>query len=177
MLRPERDWTTVEAPELRIIPQSLWDDVQAVIARKREQFSLSNPGLMNRVASSQYLFTGLLKCSECGSNLTVLAARGRDRRISYYGCPGHLNRGICSNNKYVRRDLLEERLLQGVQAELANDAVLPYVLRQIRRAVEAEDTKVDLDRDYKRRDDLRLELARLADAIARLEGRSSCWRL
>ncbi len=168
--RPEQEWTIVDAPELRIIQPELWETVQSVITRKREQYSLGHPGFMNRAVRSRYIFSGLLKCAECGSNLTILSARGRDRRVGYYGCPGHLHRGICSNNVYVRRDILEQRLLQGIQAELQEDAALSYVLRHVRRTLEAEDRNCDVERDCKRRDDLRQELSRLADAIAQAGG-------
>ncbi len=83
------------------------------------------------------MFSGLLKCADCGSNLTIIAARGRERRAGYYGCPGHLNGGICNNDTCVWCEILEERLLQAIQAELGNDEVVSRVLRQVQTYTEA----------------------------------------
>ncbi len=103
---------------------------------------LSNAGsraglLRGRTASSRYLFSGLLKCGICGASLTIVTGRGRARRAGYYGCPVHTQRGVCSNSLRIRRDVLEGRLLERLQAEILQPEVVEYTLERF----EAELTK------------------------------------
>src|SRR5271170_514231 len=57
----------------------------------------------------------LLKCGLCGSNLIIASGGGKKPK---YVCSGYFNRGICSNNLYIRQDELEERLLGRMRSEL-----------------------------------------------------------
>ena len=82
------------------------------------------PGLVHHGAAVPYLFSGLLKCGDCGANLTILTGRGKEGKRASYGCSHHLNRGICSNNLYQRRDQQEQRLLSGLQGVLLEDPAL-----------------------------------------------------
>jgi len=51
-------------------------------------------GLMNsRAASSPYLFSGLLRCGECGANYVLVSGAGKHHRSASYGCPAHADRG------------------------------------------------------------------------------------
>src|SRR5262249_45141879 len=92
-MRPPEEWSWTEAPDLRIVPQTLWDQAQA----RREGRSQLPGGAPGR--RPKYLFSGLLVCAECGSRYTL-----QDSTRSYYACSGHRNRGpaICANTKKVR---------------------------------------------------------------------------
>jgi DNA invertase Pin-like site-specific DNA recombinase len=136
IMRPENEWVVIDAPQLRIISDELWNRVQAVIKSRAEQYAIGVGGLMNRGASSTYLFSGILRCSVCNSRLTLVASRGKDR-AGYYGCPGHLNRGICSNNVYQRRDLIEEKLLEGVRDRLLESVSTDYAFREVKKGLTA----------------------------------------
>lgn len=59
--------------------------------------------MRGRSASSPYLFSGLLKCSECGANITIVSGRWRGRGDVVYGCPQNAYRGdtVCKNNLRV----------------------------------------------------------------------------
>ena len=54
---------------------------------------------------SPYIFSGLMKCSLCGANITVVSGRWLKRQDVVYGCPLNANRGsaVCSNNARIRR--------------------------------------------------------------------------
>src|ERR1700731_1180263 len=45
------------------------------------------------VPSSPHLFSGLLKCSQCGANISIVSGRWRGRRDVVYGCPQNTYRG------------------------------------------------------------------------------------
>ncbi len=98
-MRPREEWVATDAPYLRIIPHELWEAVQKRSAGQKAKARGNTGGRR----PPKYLFSGLLKCAECGSNYVVKSG-------SYYGCAANINRGpaTCSNTKQVRRVRLEE---------------------------------------------------------------------
>jgi site-specific DNA recombinase len=87
--RPESEWIVQEMPELRIVPQKLWDRVKA---RQREQHEASEAirkALHERARFAPppgYLFSSLLKCGVCGANFVIC-------NQSAYGCASYTNGG------------------------------------------------------------------------------------
>ena len=130
------------------------------------------PGLLHRAATVPYLFSGLLKCSECGANLTILIGRGKDGKGAAYGCPHHFNRGTCSNGLYQRRDHLEQTLLSGLQRALLDDSVIDETLAKVLKAVTlAETEQSGTIRDLKvKQSEIGRELQNLTDAICKTGG-------
>jgi DNA invertase Pin-like site-specific DNA recombinase len=68
--RPESEWRRLDAPELRIIDDDLWERVQRTLAWKREHYSRGG-GMYGRV--NNHLLTGFLRCAECSGPLTIVA--------------------------------------------------------------------------------------------------------
>jgi hypothetical protein len=106
-----------DVPELRIVPDALW---QAVKAR---QASLDRKGAaLGRQASHgafwtkqrpKYLFSGLMVCGECGGGFSKISA-------SHFGCSTARNKGptACINRLTVRRDVLEDTVLTALRERL-----------------------------------------------------------
>ena len=68
--RPENEWRIVEREELRIVDQELWQRVSDRLTRLKDFYiGRRKPGLLQRSATSSYLFSGLLKCGKCGGDL------------------------------------------------------------------------------------------------------------
>ena len=70
-LNPEDRWIVQEVPELRIVDQALWDKVKA---RQAELDALPNAKIPNSNRDRRrptYLFSGLMKCSECGGGAVI----------------------------------------------------------------------------------------------------------
>ena len=66
--RPKEEWERVDVPKLRIVPEELWNAVQARIKQVNQKLGAARLGGMNRtVGSRSYLFSGLLVCGECSS--------------------------------------------------------------------------------------------------------------
>jgi site-specific DNA recombinase len=170
VLRPEKDWVIIEEPSLQIISQEMWNRVQDQLKSRAAKYATGVGGLMNRSASSPYLFSGILKCAECGSNLTLLLARGKERKTGYYGCPGHLHRGICNNNVYQSRDLVEEKLLAGLRSRLLESISTDYVLREVKKGFAAEEEQEQVTSLKSKSSQICLELDRLAEAITKSGG-------
>ncbi len=174
-LRPRSEWRIMEAPELRIVPDELWSEVQARIAAVRAAFTPDRrEGLCSRAYSARYLLSGFVKCGLCGSNLVLVAGSGRGHASrDKYGCPLHHHRGVCDSTLLVRRDTLEREILSGLQREVLREEVAAYAVeefkRQLRERLESMRGQVAATR--RRREDLRYQIANIVKIIA--EGHSS----
>src|SRR5262249_42112701 len=127
--RGRDQWYEIPAPELRMIDDALWQQVQARLAQAAEAFArrvngkfLTRRGRLD--GESPYLLTGLLKCGAerpgeaegiCGAavgGITQLhgvgkVAEGKRTRKMFYGCSFHRKRGeaICTNDHVLACDL------------------------------------------------------------------------
>ena len=89
-----------------IISREQFDKVQSLLKRN----SRSAPS--GRV----YIFTSILKCSECNHNMVGRVA-GRNRAY-YYRCNQHFQRGRCSHKAEAREDVIEKWLFDNLESEL-----------------------------------------------------------
>ncbi len=120
-LRPESEWIVTEHPELRIIPQDLWDRVQQRRTMKRKWTA-------TRPRSPKYLLSSLLKCGVCESNFVM-------QSYYQYGCAGHKDRGpsVCNNGLRVSRTLAEEKILAELQRDLFSHEGLDLFIKETTR--------------------------------------------
>ncbi len=128
--RPQSEWVYAEAPQLRIIPDDLWNAVQR---RREEQRKLARGNVTGR--KPKYLFSGLLVCEECGQHYVIRSSNAGGG--AYYGCATNTNQGkeICPNDQLVRRDRLEETLLRRVFDEVFSPETVAYVSRKVNEAL------------------------------------------
>jgi len=94
-VRPRSEWLWADAPELRIVPQELWERVQARRAQRR--FTASGATGGNR---PKYLRSSLLSCGPCGGSYVLQQHRAG---VQHYGCGVRYDRGIvvCDNRAVV----------------------------------------------------------------------------
>ncbi|WP_371130414.1 recombinase family protein [Phenylobacterium sp.] len=114
--RPEGEWKRVAVPHLRIVPPDLW---AAVRARRDGRAAFS------RSPRPKHVFSGLIRCAECGASMTVTDSRGR------LGCAAHREKGpaVCTNDRRVARQEVESRVLTALRDRLLTPAaVKAYVL-------------------------------------------------
>ncbi len=76
---PPDKWVVRELAEQRIVSEDLWKSVQNRIERVKQIYGEigRKGGMQGRSVSSPYLFSGLLKCSECGANISIVSGRWR----------------------------------------------------------------------------------------------------
>ena len=72
--RPEAEWLRIDAPELRIVPEDLWQVVHERVQQRQKSYLRSGRGrLVGRPSGedlySKYLLSGLAKCGECGGSI------------------------------------------------------------------------------------------------------------
>lgn len=169
--RPESEWVRSEIPEQRIISEELWSMVETRRESVKRLYGDANRhnGLMHtRRMNSAYLFSGILKCADCGANLTILWGKGRNKSTQVYGCPSNWNRGVCNNTARIRRDDLESAMLSQLQEKILRAEVVDYVLAKYESALlkELENMASEMDRMQSRKRELEGELANLTRALA-----------
>lgn len=109
-LNPEHEWVSVEVPELRIIDNALWDQVQNIKSRYASQAG-------NRRQTKKRLLSGLIKCGHCGGGMTIA------RHDRYY-CSALREKGTCDASHGIRASEIEDRVLGGLRAILIGNEEL-----------------------------------------------------
>ncbi len=169
--RPESEWITTQTPHLRIVTDELWTRVEKRfgIVRQLWQREGNRPGLARGQQKQTYLFSGLLRCGECGGSITLVCGRG-EHGAQRYGCSMHHQRGnsVCSNSLLIRRDELEERLLQRLQESVLREEVIDYAVARLRDELQKrhEDLNTYLRSLKEEKQRIEAELKNLTDAIA-----------
>ena len=165
--RPRSEWRVIERPDLRIVSDDSWKRVQDRLAWTKKIYGQQKrSGLLNRAASSRYLFSGIVKCALCGGNLVITSGRSR-RGHRRYGCSQHFYRGACPNGVQIRKDWLEKKLLGGLQDAVLKPEVVKYAVEQFSRQIEKVDANLSNEMDHARekKQKVEAELARLVAAI------------
>lgn len=107
-----------------IIDRETWNRVQNILQKKAP--SGSHP----RSAGSDYLFSGMMKCSFCGSHFIGAAAHGRKERYRYYVC-GKISRegpGACRQMK-LNADAFEDLVIWKLKEHLTRKEYLEKIIR------------------------------------------------
>lgn len=172
--RPESERVVVNAPDLRIVTGELFESVQrrfAVVSRLWGRKS-GRRGLADCSPRQVYLFSGLLRCGQCGGRISLVSGRGR-RGYAKYGCALHHERGVCSNDLTIRRDELERRLLDRLQESVLREEAIDYVVARLEEEITKRFAEFDteLERLRQQKQKAELEIARFVQAIA--EGQPS----
>jgi len=153
--RPRSAWVVIEQPELRIVPEALWQRVKARQQRQQHERGAAVKRGLRGVGgrAPRYLFSGILKCTVCGSNYVQ---RGATR----YVCSGYENGRVCTNGQTFRRTVMEDKLLAAIRDELLSDASVTRFKQKL--VARLRKPAVDAGRVQK----LEREVERIVDAIA-----------
>ena len=90
-----------------VIDRATWEKVQSLKSGTRRK--------KPTVTQERSIFSGLLKCPECGANLNFHFNQG-NHDIKFFSCANH-NSGLrkCSATHYIRLEFLEQVVLQEIQ--------------------------------------------------------------
>ena len=146
-----------EVPELRIVEQSLWDQV------KRRQDEIDRrPGVIALKATKfwekrreKHLLTGLLRCGHCGGGYVAV---GRD----YLACSNARKLDTCSQKRSCRRGILESRIIDLIRQRLMQPEAVAAFISAYSIEVNARRSAAQVDRS-------RIEQER-TQVIRRLDG-------
>ena len=164
--RPESEWKRILLPELAIISRELWDAVQTRLQSVwKNSGNRTRLGLLSRGFTSPYLFSDLLKCARCGSNLIIATGGGKKRK---YACAGYVNRGICTNNLYIPQDGVERVLLANLRDKLLRPEAVAYVIEEFGDQLRASLDLMsgDIAQWRTRKEKLKREILNFTNAIA-----------
>jgi site-specific DNA recombinase len=96
-----------DVPELRIVPNDLWEAAKARQAATRQNVRTG----MVRARRPKYLFSGLTKCAVCGGGY-VLSSH------DLLTCSNARSRGTCTNRRSIKRQEIEARALRAMRERL-----------------------------------------------------------
>ena len=117
-----------------IIERAVYEQVQQKRGKIRKR--CTNSGEHN-------MFSGLLVCADCGSNLHFHFNQGNPE-IKYFNCSNYKgNRGTCTSTHYVRVDFLEEVVLGEIRrltkfASLYEDEFVKAVIGHSQQAEQTD---------------------------------------
>lgn len=166
--RPESDWLRVPAPNLRIVPEELWEGAHAKITLARAAYRDATKGLRGgrpRI-ESKYLLPGLARCAICNGGLFVSSGNHgsgqRRRRVLSYGCTTHHLKGrtVCANSLRAPVEAIDAAVLGAIDEILTPDLIVD-VLKRVRELREPTANAAEIHRGKVARE--------LAEAEARVE--------
>lgn len=131
---PEEQWYQVEDTHEAIIPAAIFERAREL----QEKDSRAAPG-----KREIYLFSGLLKCADCGKSMTRRASNGH----VYYSCSTYKrkSRDKCSKHS-MRLDILKKTVLTVIRKHVELAEALEEVIRNVNEAPEAQTKSVRLER-------------------------------
>lgn len=129
------EWQYKDVPDLRIIPQHLWDEVH------KEKRVSARP----KATRSIRMLTGLIKCGSCGGPMTVqgIDKSGKNR----LRCETHHRIKGCPNPFTTYLQPVEEAVLAAVSKELEQPEVMVAYLKEYH----AERKRLQEETEIKRR--------------------------
>ena len=128
------NWAIFKDVHEPIIERAVFEQVQQKHGKMRKRQAKDG---------ERSMFSGLLVCADCGSNLHFHFNQGNPE-IKYFNCSNYKgNRGTCGSTHYVRVDFLEQVVLGEIRrltkyAGLYEDDFLKEVIGHSRQAEETE---------------------------------------
>lgn len=146
---------TFKVPALRIVEDELWQKVRTRQADTAHAMGRDEQGnALNRAHRRKFLLSGMLKCGACGGAYTII---GKDR----YGCRAHRTAGTCANDRTIKRQDLEARVL----ADIKQHMLAPALVAEFIATYEAEEKRLARETESSTRNHA-VELANINKRIA-----------
>ena len=154
---PKDEWIIHDVPELRIVPQDLWEKVKA------------RQGALDEVREKPFwtkqrprnLFSGLIKCGCCGGGFSMVSQ-------THLGCSSARNKGTCNNRRTIHKDRLEEDVLAALKARLMDPQLCEEFCQEYTRHMNKLRMEHNAEMEARKREHARTKakLSQMVDAIA-----------
>ncbi len=130
-LNPKSEWVFKENAHPALISKDLFD-------RAQSYFKIRKAGA-GKQYYNEYLFSGLMKCLNCGHNYQGLSKHHGEYRKRYYTCGGYVAKGrqVCACFS-IPAQAAEEFALREIQARLSSREVMDSIKARIKAKLEAE---------------------------------------
>jgi len=143
--RPESDWIVQDRPDLRIIDDALWRDVEDRRTRVRAKYEASHEFGKSKSIYGKYLLSGLLVCATCGGSLTIRTSAASTQK---YGCTRRWRRGAaaCANGILIKRDVVETQIATLLRDKLYSPAAVERLVEKVNARLRAHVPATDAER-------------------------------
>jgi site-specific DNA recombinase len=163
--RPESEWHYTDVPHLRIIPEPLWQRVQARRKEMEDRATRLNSGrLCGRPPKEnvQNLLAGLATCGICGRGLVVEHSNNAKGKYSYYMCHGRRHDSDqCTNTLRIRVAAMNSAILESIEQH----ALTPEAMEQVITLTERDDARGNQMALVRERKDIDKRIARFVTAV------------
>ena len=151
---PESEWVSEPVPDLRIVPEDLWE---AVKVRRRRIIGIP----YGKQKRPRRLLSGMCQCGICGGTWTVIG-------LERWGCARHRNGDGCANNRTIGTEQLEGRVLAGLQERMLDPELVSVFVREYHQEYSrrSADRTKRRSRIAKRHHEAVAKVNRLVEAIA-----------
>lgn len=159
---PEHEHRIVQAPQLRIVDQKLWDAAQAVAeSRAMTRRKVKPVNIRNR----EHFLTGLLRCGSCQGNMRIA---GHCRGKSTVACAAAYQYSTCHHRKSYNIEKLKDLVLTGFRDNLLDPGPIKEAVSAYHERYQANEKKHSGERLTAERqiNRLTLQIDRLVTAIS-----------
>src|SRR5207245_1038348 len=128
--RPEQEWLRIEAPNLRVVSDDLWQAAHDRLRGSRDTYLHATGGRLwgkpSNGIESKYLLTGMATCGRCGGALTARSRSHGRHRGFFYHCLTNVQRGrtVCNNDLAVPLKHADEAVLATLEVDVLRPEVL-----------------------------------------------------
>jgi site-specific DNA recombinase len=117
----DREWLSVEAPELRIVSEARWTAAHARLERTRQTYVVGGRlgGRPDAGIESRHLLGGFVLCGVCEDSMHAIkrtSRRGAPR--VYYVCNGWRVNGTCTNSWSLPLPALDTAVLAALEEDV-----------------------------------------------------------
>ncbi len=134
--RPVSEHVRKDVPHLRIVPQAIWEEVQAKL---RKRGGAGRPAGTGKYETS--LLSGLLKCGVCGGSITIVS-RHKKNGVGYanLGCTTRNSRGLaaCSNSKTIAEKKITDAVVAELRALLTEPKLVERFVSDFKKEFDAQ---------------------------------------
>ena len=106
-----------------LVPKELFERVQKLLVKNKKAPA-------RRKAEDDYLLSLKLFCGKCGTHMVGESGKGTSRIYRYYKCANTKRVHIC-DKKPVRKEWIEEKVIQVVLEILNNENLVSYLVDRI----------------------------------------------
>ena len=141
--RAEGEWLRVEAADLRIVSEDLWQAAHRRIDTTRALYATGGRAT-DRPDQEKYLLSGLATCATCCGSLVAFTRdyKRAGQRGRFYGCNYNHKRGakVCANRLLIRQERLDRVVLDAI-AEALDERLLDRAMQKASSASGGRQTK------------------------------------
>lgn len=136
----KKDWIVVENTHDPIVSKELFDEVQSIVSKKREQYFETHKK-QSKGSKNQNVFKGKIVCGECGNRTKRL----KNRKNYYY--PHHLGFPQQCSFTSIHESILKDIVMKSIKTQLSGLMDLEGMLEKALRSSKVNEKMMSLTKD------------------------------